>query len=168
MQNARLAVLIVLVAVGLGCAQRFPQVSADSPEDSVDLVEEYWPNGQLKLRKYVLPQADGTAVNHGTFERWYDNGAKEYEAFFSYGKKEGVTVRYHKNGQKSAQQEYRNGKRHGLSVSWDPTGARVKEEHWADGRPHGTWTVWEDGRVKWRHTYEHGDPEPAGQPDGRG
>ena len=30
---------------------------------------------------------DGTSVDNGAFERWYDNGAKEYEAVFSDGKK---------------------------------------------------------------------------------
>jgi antitoxin component YwqK of YwqJK toxin-antitoxin module len=140
-------------------------VSADPSPDSVDLVEEYWPNGQLKLRRYVLLSADGTEVDHGTFERWYDNGAKEYEAVFSFGKKEGLQVRYHRNGRRQSEQEYREGKRHGLSISWNPNGAKVKEESWADGKPHGTWTVWQDGKVKWTHTYEHGDPEPGGESD---
>ena len=165
MQNARIAIPIVIVAVCFGCGQRLQPVSADLPPDDVELVEEYWPDGQLKLRKHVLVQDDGTVANHGTFERWYDNGQKEYEAVFSHGRKEGTTVRYHRNGQRQSQQEYRDGKRHGRSVSWNPSGVKVKEESWADGKPHGTWTVWENGVVKWTHTYDHGDPEPGGKSD---
>jgi antitoxin component YwqK of YwqJK toxin-antitoxin module len=151
----------VIVAVCLGCGQRLQPVSTDFFSDNVELVEEYWPDGQLRLRKHVFLQDDGTAVNHGTYERWYDNGAREYEAVFAHGKKEGVTVRYHRNGQKQSQQEYKHGKRHGRCISWNAAGAKVKEESWAEGKPHGTWTVWENGELKWTHTYEHGDPEPG-------
>ena len=124
------------------------------------LVEEHWPNGQLRLRKHVQIQADGTSVDHGTFQRWHDNGKKEYEANFVLGKKEGTTIRYHRNGRKATQQEYLKGERHGPSASWNEAGVKVKEENWAEGKPHGTWTVWQDGKIKWRHTYDHGVPAP--------
>ena len=122
------------------------------------LVEEHWPDGRLQLRKHVLVLEDGRSVDHGKFERWHDNGEKEYEAVFVLGRKEGTTIRYHRNGRKSNQQEYRKGERHGRSVSWNEAGEKVKEENWYEGKPHGTWTIWEDGKVKWSHTYEHGVP----------
>jgi antitoxin component YwqK of YwqJK toxin-antitoxin module len=133
-------------------------VSSVYSADKLELVEEHWPNGQLRLRKQVLHREDGSVVDHGSFKRWHDNGKKEYEAVFVEGKKEGTTIRYHKNGRKAAQQEYRNGKRHGRCVNWDGSGRMVKEENWAEGKPHGTWTVWQDGKVKWSHTYDHGKP----------
>jgi antitoxin component YwqK of YwqJK toxin-antitoxin module len=139
------------------CAVSSP--SADQPPvPNVETVEEYWPNGQLRLRKQVLRLEVGSFLDHGSFERWHDNGNKEYEARFVRGKKEGTTIRYHKNGRKATQQEYRNGKRHGRSVTWNSAGAMVKEEHWMDGEPHGTWTIWEEGKVKWSHTFDHGKP----------
>jgi antitoxin component YwqK of YwqJK toxin-antitoxin module len=122
------------------------------------LVEEHWPDGQLRLRKQVLVQEDGTTVDHGSFERWHDNGNKEYEATFVLGKKEGTTIRYHRNGQKATQQEYLKGERHGPSTSWNDAGVKVKAENWFEGKPHGTWTIWKNGEVKWTHTYDHGDP----------
>jgi antitoxin component YwqK of YwqJK toxin-antitoxin module len=128
------------------------------PLEDVETVEEYWPNGQLRLRKQVLRLEDGTVVEHGTFERWHDNGEKEYEAVFVKGRKEGTTIRYHKNGRKATEQEFSNGKRHGLSITWNDSGAMVKQEQWENGEPHGTWTIWDDGKVKWSHTYDHGKP----------
>jgi antitoxin component YwqK of YwqJK toxin-antitoxin module len=125
---------------------------------NTEVVEEYWPDGQLRLRKEVLRLEDGSYVDHGSFERWHSNGKKEYEAFFVRGKKEGTTIRYHKNGQKASEQEYKNGKRHGRCRSWNEAGALVKEENWKNGMPHGTWTIWEKGEVKWSHTYDHGKP----------
>ena len=128
------------------------------PVEDVETVEEYWPNGQLRLRKQTVRLGDGTVVEHGTFERWHDNGKKEYEAVFVQGRKEGTTVRYHKNGRKATEQEYSDGERNGRSSSWNDSGVRVKEEQWKNGEPHGTWTIWDDGKVKWSHTYDHGSP----------
>jgi antitoxin component YwqK of YwqJK toxin-antitoxin module len=132
--------------------------SGQLPGANVETVEEYWPNGQLRLKKQVLTLEDGGVVDHGRFERWHSNGMKEYEAVFVEGKKEGTTIRYHKSGKKATEQEYKNGERHGRSVSWNDSGEKVKEENWMDGKPHGTWTIWENGKVKWSHTYDHGKP----------
>ena len=139
------------------CAASLPSFG-QIPVANVETVEEHWPNGQLRLRKQVLTLEDGSVVDHGRFERWHDNGKKEYEAVFIKGKKEGTTTRYHKSGRKATEQEYRNGKRHGRSVTWNDSGTMVKEENWKDGKPHGTWTIWEEGKVKWSHTYDHGKP----------
>lgn len=163
MKSTSAALGVLLGALCVPGSPTLGQVTQKAPEQTVNLVEEHWPGGQLRLRKHVLHRDDGTVVDHGSFERWHDNGEKEYEAVFVHGKKEGTTVRYHKNGRKATQQEYRNGRRHGPSITWDATGAKVKEENWADGKPHGIWTVWQDGEVKWRHSYDHG--VPASLPD---
>jgi hypothetical protein len=160
MRDPRFAAFALALAAAAGCAEPFHAAPVDRPEEATEVVEQHWPNGQLRLRKHVLRLEGGRPVDHGTFERWHDNGRKEYEAVFSYGRKEGTTIRYHRNGRKAAQQEYRDGKRNGPSVSWDESGAKVKEENWADGRPHGTWTIWRNGKVEWTHTFDHGDPEP--------
>jgi len=154
MRSTRIMIFGLLVAFSVASIPSFAQI----PIANVETVEEYWPNGQLRLRKEVLQREDGTLVDHGSFERWHDNGEKEYEALFVHGKKEGTTIRYHKNGRKSTEQEYKKGRRHGRSLTWDDSGRLVKEESWSEGRPHGTWIIWQDGKVKWSHTYDHGKP----------
>ena len=86
----------MMLWVPFGCSQSKPEASLDpaaktAPVADIDaeLVEETWPDGTLRLRKYVLRQDDGTTINHGTYERWHDNGEKEYEAVFVNGKKRG-------------------------------------------------------------------------------
>lgn len=163
----RIAQYILLALLVAGCLVASPLPAgepAPQPTRTADLVEEYWPNGRLRLRKHVLTLEDGTSVNHGRFERWYDNGQKEYEAVFVLGKKEGTTIRFHRNGRKASEQEYRKGLRHGRSTSWNPAGEKVKEENWAEGKPHGTWTIWENGKVRWRNTFNHGVPAPVPEP----
>lgn len=154
MQLTRMAIFGLLAVF---CAVAMPAL-AQLPVANTEVVEEHWPNGQLKLRKEVLRLEDGSYVDHGSFERWHSNGNKEYEAFFVRGKKEGTTIRYHKNGRKATEQHYRNGRKDGRCRSWDNEGILVKEENWENGRPHGTWTIWEKGKVKWSHTYDHGKP----------
>jgi antitoxin component YwqK of YwqJK toxin-antitoxin module len=149
--------IIVLGLLMAACVVGGPTFS-QQPDGELETIEEFWPDGQLQLRKQVLRLEDGTVVDDGTFERWHSNGEKEYEAVLVRGRKEGTTVRYHKNGRKATEQEYRDGKRDGRCVTWNDAGVMVKEEHWKDGKPHGTWTVWEDGKVKWSHTYVEGKP----------
>jgi antitoxin component YwqK of YwqJK toxin-antitoxin module len=154
MRSIRIMIFGLLVVF---CATSIPTLG-QVPIANVETVEEYWPNGELRLRKEVLQREDGTLVDHGKFERWHDNGKKEYEALFVLGKKEGTTIRYHKNGRKSSEQEYKKGRRHGRCLTWDDSGTLVKEENWSEGRPHGDWIIWKDGKVKWSHTYDHGKP----------
>ena len=160
MNCARFTVLALLPALAFGCAPHAQPTPAAQPTSRVEVVEEHWPDGQIMLRKHVLRQQDGTLVDHGSFQRWHVNGAKEYEIIFVLGEKDGTEIRYHRNGQAWTRCEYSNGKRNGASITWDDSGAMVKEEGWADGQPHGTWTVWEGGRVKWSNTFEHGYPAP--------
>ena len=160
MSSLRFAILPLVAVLAIGCVRHLHAAASDASSPATAVVEEHWPNGQLRLRKQVLRLADGATVDHGTFERWYSDGGKEYEAVFVDGGKEGTTVRYHRNGRIAASEEYRGGKRHGASVSWDDAGRKVKEENWTDGRPHGTWTIWRDGQVEWAHTFVHGDPTP--------
>ena len=155
------ALALVLATLTLiGCNRGREQVSPDPPAPATETIEEFWPNGELRLQKQVMRTADGALVVHGAYERWHDNGEKEYEAVFLQGKKEGTETRYHKNGRKWAEREFRDGKRHGPSISWNESGEKVKEENWADGKPHGAWTVWKSGKVKWSHTYDRGAPAP--------
>ena len=155
---------VAVAALLPGCSQKQPQMAdeASPAPDAIEtqIVEEHWPNGQLRLRKHVLTNEDGTTVDHGLYERWHDNGQKEYEVAYDHGKKEGTETRYHKNGAKWTQREFRDGKRNGPSTTWDESGEKVKEENWADGKPHGVWTVWKHGEIEWRHTFDHGVPAP--------
>jgi antitoxin component YwqK of YwqJK toxin-antitoxin module len=154
----RLALLPLLVALAVHCLPPVRASSGDSPTPTHVTREEHWPDGTLRERKQVLRLEDGTTVDDGPFERWYNDGTLEYKAVFSLGKKEGTTVRYHRNGRIASEQQYSDGERNGLSVSWDDSGKKVKEENWADGQPHGTWTIWKNGKVEWTHEFEQGKP----------
>ena len=48
------------------------------------LLEKKYPNGQLKIRSYMLDK-QGKYVTDGKFTSWYENGKKELEAIFTSG-----------------------------------------------------------------------------------
>lgn len=159
--TVRRSLLVWLVAtLAVGHAASAPAGEAPPTPPARETIELHWPDGSLRERRQVLHLADGSTVDDGTFERWYPDGTREYEATFVLGRKDGVTVRYHDNGRVASRQQYRDGKRQGPSVSWDREGRKVKEEHWSDGRPDGIWTIWDDGRVEWTHRFVDGDPDP--------
>jgi len=166
MSILRFAILSLLAVLALDCFSSTYARTDNPPAPGHQIVEQRWPDDTLRERKQVLRLEDGTTVDDGPFERWYNDGTLEYSAVFVLGKKEGTTVRYHRNGQVATRQQYHDGKLEGPSVSWNDGGTKVKEENWADGKPHGVWTVWKNGTVAWTHTFEHGDPDPEGAPRG--
>ncbi len=155
----------LLLCLLTGCVQGNREAPPDSrgegPAENVELVAEYWPNGQLRLRKQVLRDADGTLIDHGSYTRWHDNGQTEYEAVFVHGQKHGLVTRWHQNGRTWMEERYEHGKKHGATFVWDEAGRKRKEENYFNGKPHGTWTVWDaGGRIKWQGSFEHGMPKP--------
>jgi hypothetical protein len=159
-----LALLAGLVVPPVGCTSAdrdAPAPRADAePGPPVEVIEELWPDGQLRLRAETVLQPDGTRVNHGTYTRWHTNGNKEYEATYVHGEIDGVAFAWHKNGQLWTEEHYQRGIRHGIRRNWDENGRLRGEESYFDGKPHGTWTIWKgDGSVKWHGHFEHGRPK---------
>lgn len=151
--------LIVVAVVGWGCRAGGP--ASSPPPERVELIEERWPNGALRLQKQVVRQKDGTLLEHGTFVTWHDNGQKAYEAVYVHGRLEGVATSWHLNGQKWAEEHYVAGKRHGNRLSWDEQGRLRKEEHFDEDRPDGTWTTWDaQGKIKAQQRFDKGVPLP--------
>ncbi|MGE0608072.1 MAG: toxin-antitoxin system YwqK family antitoxin [Pirellulales bacterium] len=113
-----------------------------------ELIQERYPNGNIRVQRYVTQDADGNYVNHGAF------------------------VQYSQTGQKTGAGEYYLGRHHGTWVRWyEPNEGSlldtqvhklfqkpfVSEVQLYDGQLHGTWTVYDARRLKvsiWR--FEHG------------
>lgn len=161
LRNTRLAVatLAALSCLPAGCTHGARPASADRPGEQVQTIEQYWPNGKLRLRKQVLKTPDGALVNHGAYTRWHDNGRKEYEGVYVDGELEGVETTWHKNGQKWIEEHYVHGQRHGASYTWDDSGVKRGETHHVYGKPAGTWTTWDaKGKIKSQQRFEADPP----------
>lgn len=161
--HLRFALVIVtaLLCPLPGCRHDGGKVSLNRAAEKVEIVEEDWPDGKIRLRRQVLRNPDGTLVNHGTYARWYPDARKEYEATFVQGKKHGIATLWHKNGRKWTEEHYVHGQKHGVRRIWDENGVKRKEERHLDGKPHGVWTLWDkNGKIKWQGSFEHGKPKP--------
>jgi hypothetical protein len=165
-QTAWVAIITAfLLHAQVGCQQTDRPGSSpetlDRPPESAQVVEEFWPDGALRLRKHVLCEPGRSPVDHGTYTRWYQNGHKEYEATYVRGQLQGIETTWHKNGQKHSEQYYDQGQRHGVRRDWDEQGRLRREEHYVKDRPDGTWTIWKpNGNIEWQARFDHGQPLP--------
>ena len=160
--NDRLFAAILTLALLLlpACTQQTQEPVPAPDKLAVEVAEEHWPNGQLRLRKEVLTRPDGTKVDHGTLTYWYGNGNKEYEAVYVEGRIQGVETQWHENGQMRTEQHYDNGLRNGPRYCWDNQGNKVKEENYRHDKPHGMWTIWRaNGQIKWQQEFVDGLPK---------
>jgi hypothetical protein len=156
-----LLLLPAILSMPPGCSQGTSEVRTGADSEPVQVVEEHWPDGTLRVRKQVLRQDDGSLVEQGTFTRWFASGQKEYEATFARGVLDGVETRWHENGTKATEAHYVNGLRDGTRRVWDANGMLRKEEHFVDDQPDGTWTVWDgEGEIEAQIRFDHGVPQP--------
>ncbi len=153
--------LVVLPGGTGGCTQGTGAPPATPRAERAEIVEDFWPDGKLRVRKHMLQRADGTIVYHGPYARWHDNGEKEYEATFDQGRKVGTTTSWHRNGRKWIEEHYVDGEKHGARLIWNDQGTPAKEEHYVQGRPSGVWRTWNSkGKLRSEQVFDEDPVDP--------
>lgn len=133
-----------------------------APATPATVVEEQWPDGTPHVRRHVLRQPDGTLLDDGLYESWYQNGRREYEGGYVNGQVDGCHRRWHANGRLATEEYYRKGQRHGPRWTWDEQGLLRKQEYFVDDQPDGIWRVWKSsGELRMEHRF---DARSASQP----
>lgn len=82
-------------------------------------------------------------IKHGIFHRWYQNGQKQLEADFRYGKLWGKSTIWYENGFKKQEANYIANKLHGVAKYYYEDGALMYED------------TYEHGERKHRTTFNH-------------
>ena len=149
----------MLLAV-VGC--RLGPHSAPSPAPRAECIEEYWPNGKLRLRREIVRNAAGEAIDNGLWTEWYDDGRKSYEAHYDHGQKNGLVTRWHRNGRKHMEQHFLHGLRDGISRTWDQEGRLRKEEQHLAGPAarHVDGCGGATAKVRHQQHFDHGQAVP--------
>jgi hypothetical protein len=99
--------------------------------------EEFYPNGQLKLRENRHPKNDGGAL-HGLYEYYFENGQLGRKSNYKDGKSVGLSVSYQQNGQLDTRVNYKDGKYHGLfEWYWVSTGKLKSRTNYKEGKKDG-------------------------------
>ncbi len=119
-----------------------------SAEPQVELIQERYPNGNIRVQRYVTLDPDGNYVNHGAFVQYSQAGKKTGAGEFYLGRHHGTWVRWY---------EANEGSLLGTTVHKQFQQPFVSEVQLHDGELHGTWTVYDARRLKvsvWN--FEHG------------
>ena len=89
---------------------------------------------------------------HGPVTLWHENGQKQLEGNFKYGKPDGLETEWYENGQKKGEGTIRDGKLVSAKV-WKPNGEKFSLTNWKDGN--GVMVGYnEDGTDRTRTTFK--------------
>ena len=132
--------------------EREEQIAAATPT----VKEEFYPNGQLKMRAHYQSKNDG-GKKHGSYKSWFENGKPWTEGTYKNGEWDGVKKGWWRNGQLQIESNYKNGQLDGLMRYWHEDGQLGSERSYKDGKLHGLSRSWtEDGVLEVEYTYENG------------
>jgi len=149
-----------------------PAGALKSEQVRVELVSERYPDGRLKLERYVLQDARGNYINHGTYTLYAPDGKILKKGDFQNGKQEGEWVQHFANDAgnlfSSEQQRgftgpfvstatFSQGKMLGVWTIQDAQGKNIITWGFENGARHGQWTWWHSNGQKWLEaTYRNG------------
>jgi len=148
MQDPRIGMVITLGCIWLGgCAARNADDIAvdDQPRadaDRIEVREEYFPDGSVKLRTEGRLGSDGEFIAHGAHTLYWENGQKRYEEHYVQGMRHGPRSAWYESGQIRSQGQYINDREDGAWTEWYPSGRKMQELHFDHGSFHGTFIEW--------------------------
>ncbi|MDR2084524.1 MAG: toxin-antitoxin system YwqK family antitoxin [Bacteroidales bacterium] len=83
----------------------------------------------------------------GGTTRWYYNGLKEYEEFYTNDQLHGTRKAWDKNGNLILEEEYTHGELNGISRTWYSNGQIKIDAYYLDGMPHGNWVFYDSNGI---------------------
>lgn len=159
----------------VAAAKQIPLPTTGEPKSDhvrVELVSERYPNGSLKLERYVLQDAKGNFVNHGTYTVYAPDGKVLKKGDFQNGRQEGEWVQHfaHDSGNLFSSEQQRGftgpfvstatfsqGKLFGVWTIQDSQNKSIVTWSFENGVRHGQWTWWHPNGQKWLDaTYRNG------------
>lgn len=116
-------------------------------------IEEFYPNGQLKLR-YSL---DADYKFDKLYSEYFDNGKPKYELHYEHGQLQGEQKEYYESGKKKWAIKFNKGKQEGIYRQWHENGKLAVKAAMKDGLREGVFQEWySDGMAKSQAMYQEG------------
>ena len=116
-----------------------PALTPHETQNGARLVEEFHPDGQVKLRRV---ERDGKA--HGTWQEWFEDGTPRYIGQWRDGLGEGVWTYFHPNGQIRYQAWVTRDIWHGPTEGWHPDGRKAFSGIMANGSKLQPFAYWNE------------------------
>lgn len=110
-----------------------------NPESLYGPREEWYDNGQIKVRKNLK---NGNL--DGQYERWYDNGNMMTRCTYNDGKNDGLFESWHENGQEYVICNYKNGILDGIYKEYSKNGTLIIRFTNVNGKRNGESETWYD------------------------
>lgn len=106
------------------------------PVGDVEVVEDHWDDGTVRVRRQVRRDGEGF-VNHGLYQRFFKTGVVQEEGPYRDGLRVGLHTVYYLSGQRKTETPYVDGREHGLRKTYVALGPLVREEPFERGLLHG-------------------------------
>lgn len=180
-RSARIAGLMLL---GMWSATASAPLRAQTPDPvapgatangtPVEVLQDRYPNGQLRVERHVIRDQAGNFVNHGLWTAWRSDGNKIGGGEFDQGKRQGVWTRWFDPGESPllsgpvyrkhqgpyfSEGTYVDGELHGPWIIYDAHKQKISHWEFDGGQQHGVWTWWYPNGQKEREMFfDHARP----------
>ena len=104
-------------------------------------LEEKYASGALRMQYSGGAGEDGSFLLNGRETWYYENGVKQYQGDFTFGRKTGEEIYWRPSGSKEWQWHYRPDE-WSVWTQWWANGAKKAESSWRNGRCQGTARRW--------------------------
>lgn len=133
-RHLAVVVALALMAEAGGAALPFAQTT--------EVVTEAYADGTVRVQRTVRRLPDGSPVNDGPYESYYESGKLESKGEYRDGRRDGEWEFRWPGGRRRGRGSYANGKRVGKWTTWYEKGGRSSEGSYTDGHRTGEWQVW--------------------------
>jgi antitoxin component YwqK of YwqJK toxin-antitoxin module len=107
--------------------------------DNVELIQERFANGNVRIQHYVTQDAEGSFINHGPWVEYNQAGKKIGQGEFRYGKRHGKWTRYFAQGE---------GAMFSGPLYKQYQAPFISVVNLVDGELQGTWTIYDSRQLK--------------------
>jgi len=157
MRNRRIGTAVMLACFCLGgCVaakkEQYVGVGDQQPGDTgqVEIREEYFPDGTVRVRAEGRLDDDGEFIVHGMLTNYWENGQKKSEVSYVQGFMHGPRTAWYESGQIWSLGRNVDGAAEGTWSEWYPDGRKAREMNFQHGAYQGAYTEWHDNGQKRR------------------
>ncbi len=118
---------------------------------------EYFPNGNIKAKWTERIGSDNSAVKHGVFQNYYDNGQLKSRVEYLDGRENGLMTTWQNDGKLISTLSYKDGLLDGICTYYDSDGRRMSSGTYRQGKEDGVFTLfYPSGRIQGKTTWKDG------------
>lgn len=141
----RLSLILMIAMMLTSCKSELHEKTIDEYPNGIPTKVEYykWIGDREELVKHI---------------RYYSNGEKQEEGYYTNGQKSGKWTYWYENGNKWSEGYFEEGERNGPGAVWYEGGAIQYTGGYIQGKPDGEWIFYDgEGKEVKRVTYTKGE-----------